>query len=431
MRWLWISVFFLASFSLSAQFKNIKLAAEVDGQSLAMDPTISINSKDPKSMVAGIGPNRAVFTQDGGNTWSEVILTSPLGEAGEPSLTSDLKGNFYYVHLSDPGNGGPKTDGWLDQIVCQKSDDGGKTWSPGTSLGINPSKDQRYAWPTVHPKRAIVYVTWTQFDTYGLADANCQSNVLFSMSMNAGNKWTKPIQISQTPGDCMDDDNTAQGAFPAVAMDGRIYAVWSNQGIIFFDRSYDGGEMWLTNDIGITKQHAGSSMKIPGYKRIGSKPVLIIDNSDVRSHGSLYVVYADQVNGESDTDILLIRSTNRGDSWIKPIRINADSSAKHQFMPWMAVDQVTGHIYIVYYDRRAYDDLQTDVYMAYSFDRGNNFKEIKISETPFVPSETNSLNGYINIAAHDGIITPIWTRVDAGKASIWTTIIREDSLGKK
>jgi carbohydrate-selective porin OprB len=42
-------------------------------------------------------------------------------------------------------------------------------------------------------------------------------------------------------------------------------------------------------------------------------PVLKVDNSKSRMNGSLYLVWADQRNGENDTDIWFMRSTNQGD----------------------------------------------------------------------------------------------------------------------
>jgi hypothetical protein len=84
----------------------------------------------------------------------------------------------------------------------------------------------------------------------------------------------------------------------------------------------------------------------------------------------------------------------------------------------------------VYYDRRAYDDLQTDVYMAYSTDGGSSFKEVKISESPFIPTETKFFGDYNNIDAHKGIITPIWTRMDNGRTSVWTSVIVDSELLK-
>jgi len=426
-----LSIFLLTvSISVSGQFKNIKLAEQVDGIYPPLEPSIAINKRNPKNIVAGVVLDRAIYTHDGGATWAETKLESPFGVYGDPAVISDAKGDFYFFHLADPSKQGRSNEEWLDRIVCQKSTDGGETWSSGESIGNNPPKDQDKEWPAVHPRKQYIYTTWTQFDKYGLADPNCHSNIMFSKSTSAGKKWSEPIQINQNPGDCVDDDNTAEGAVPAVDVAGRVYVAWANQGNIYFDRSFDGGTTWLTNDLLIAKQEGGWSMDIPGIMRSNGMPVLMIDNSKSRLSGSLYLVWADQRNGSDDTDIWFMRSTNQGDLWTQPMRINQDGPGKHQFFPWIAVDEGTGYIYIVYYDRRAYDDLQTDVYMAYSTDGGSSFKEVKISESPFIPIETKFFGDYNNIDAHKGIITPIWTRMDNGRTSVWTSVIVDSELLK-
>jgi len=414
-----------------AQIKNIVLATQQDGVYPPLEPSIIINPRDPKNIIAGVVLNRAIYTKDGGATWNETKLESPFGVYGDPALVADSKGDVYFFHLADPSREGRKNDAWLDRIVCQRSDDGGKTWNGGESIGHNPPKDQDKPWPAVHPRRQDVYVTWTQFDKYGDTTKACQSNIMFSMSANGGKKWSVPKQINQDPGDCIDDDFTAEGAVPAVSLDGKIFVAWSNREVIYLDRSFDGGETWLSNDLALTKHVGGWAMKIPGLSRCNGMPVLMIDNSKSPYQGSLYLVWADQRNGENDTDIWFMRSTNRGDYWSTPMRINQDGAGKQQFLPWMAVDQTTGYIYIVYYDRRNYDDLQTDVYVAYSTDGGINFKETKISEAPFVPSEKKFFGDYTNISAHKGIIAPIWTRMDNERTSVLTAVIKQEELIKK
>jgi hypothetical protein len=89
----------------------------------------------------------------------------------------------------------------------------------------------------------------------------------------------------------------------------------------------------------------------------------------------------------------------------------------------MAVDPTSGAIYIVFYDRRNYTDFKTDVYLAYSFDGGETFRNVKISERPFMPSTSIFLGDYNNISAYDGVVRPIWTRLDGNKTSIMTAII--------
>lgn len=417
----------LPHFSFS-QFKNIKLAEEVAGMYPPVEPSIVINKKNPKNIVAGIVLDRAVFTNDGGETWKETRLKSPYGVYGDPALASDSKGHLYYFHLADSSGNGRSDEAWLDRIVCQESKDGGATWSEGASIGQHPTKDQDKAWPAIHPNRKFMVVTWTQFDKYGSKDPGCQSNILFSKS-GSGDKWTKPVQLNQVPGDCLDDDNTAEGAVPAIGADGKIYVAWANKGNIYFDRSYDEGDRWLRDDLIIGKQQAGWTLDIPGLDRSNGLPVLAIDNSNSRFRGSLYLVYADQKT-KDDTDIWLIRSTDRGDYWTKPVRLNQDETTRHQFLPWVAVDDTNGYVYVVYYDRRDHDDLSTDVYLAYSMDGGNNFKEVKISETPFSPTKEKFFGDYTNISAHAGIVTPIWTRMDEGRTSVWTTIIKAEDLLK-
>lgn len=408
-----------------AQFKNIKLD-ENSPTSRACEPAITINQRDPQNIVAASVLDNIYVTHDGGKTWTSRKVTSPMGVYGDPVLLSDTKGDLYYFHLSDPTGEGWRNPKSLDQIVCHVSGDGGDTWDEGHAIGYNPPKDQDKPWATVDGKGNL-YVTWTQFDQYANPDPNCQSYILYSTSSN-GRKWSDPVTISQTPGNCLDDDNTAEGAMPAVSDDKKIYVTWANQNKIFMDRSFDGGGMWLSNDLAIVAQPGGWAMDIPGHQRCNGMPVTVVDRSKSPTKGSLYMVWADQRNGENDTDIWFARSHNFGDNWTSPQRINDDGVGKHQYMPWMAIDQTTGYLYILYYDRRAYDDLQTDVYLAYSTDGGNSFKNIKISEQPFTPDAAVFFGDYTNIAAHKGIIAPVWTRMDQGKTSVWTTIITQEAL---
>lgn len=409
---------------VQGQFKNVLLDA--DG---GTEPSIAINHDDPKIIVAGAAPHFTYRTIDGGATWEKSTLTSTFGLAGDPAVVSDFKGNFFYFHLADP-KGNKQSEEFLDRMVVQESGDGGKIWSEGVSIGLNSPKDHDNERAVVD-RKGNIYVVWTQFDKYGNNDTACLSNILISTSPN-GKKWSVPFQLSQTPGNCSDDDNTVRGASPTVSADGlKVFVSWSNQNKIFLDRSFNGGKTWLTNDIAITEQTGGWSMNIPGLDKCNGMPVLACDNTKKgKLSGALFMVWADQHNGENDADIWFMRSMNYGDNWTQPTRINNDEKGKHQFLPSMAVDPSTGHIYILYYDRRAYNDLQTDVYLAYSTDGGGSFKNVKISEKPFTPDAEIVFGDRIGIAASNGVITPIWTRMDNGKTSIWTAVISQEVLEK-
>ena len=414
-----------------SQFKNIVLSDQSEGKYPPLEPSVVINPNNPKNIVVGIALDRAVYTTDGGLTWKESILKSAYGVFGDPALTADSKGNIYYFHLTDPSYKGRSSDEWLDRISCQKSTDNGATWGPASFSGLNPPKDNDKPWPAHHPKKDFLVMAWTQFDKYGSKDTSCHTNILFSRSTTKGDKWSDPVRVNKTSGDCIDNDFTVMGASPTVSFDDKIFVVWAHQGNIYLDRSFDEGKTWLKNDMVIAKQMGGWDISIPGLGRCNGLPIAVVDNSNSPFRGSLYVAWSDQRNGEGDTDIWMTRSANRGDNWSVPVKVNPDGAGKHQFLPWMTVDQTTGIVYIVYYDRRNYNDNQTDVYLAWSLDGGNKFSEIKISETPFVPDETKFFGDYTNISAHKGIIAPVWTRMDDGKTKVLTSIIKQEDLIKK
>jgi hypothetical protein len=410
------------------QFRNMMLDQQDDMRTRICEPVIAINSRYPNNIVAGALPDNVYYSKDAGVTWKKGKLTLPSGDYGDPAITSDSKGNFYYFHAamrSGTDASGPEKDGG---IIFQQSDDGGETWTAGGPMGIDQAKDQNTERVTADTKGNL-YLTWAQFDKYGDAGPDCHSNILFTMSKNS-KKWSDPVVISQLPGNCIGDDNTTQGAWPAVTSDGKVFVAWSNGGKIYLDRSFNGGSLWLANDIQVAEQKGGWDLKIPGHDKCNGMPVLLADNSKSPYRGSLYLVWADQRNGEEDTDIWFTRSHNFGDNWSSPARINDDGKGKHQYMPSMAIDNETGYVYIVYYDRRNYDDQQTDVYLAYSDDGGANFKNVRISEKAFTPQEDVIFGEHSNISAHEGMVAPVWTRMDDGKTSVWTAVIRAEELLK-
>jgi hypothetical protein len=92
----------------------------------------------------------------------------------------------------------------------------------------------------------------------------------------------------------------------------------------------------------------------------------------------------------------------------------------------MTVDQKTGFIYFVFYDRRSYSDIETDVYMAVSKDGGETFRNFKVSETPFSPAANIFFGDYTNVTAYNNVVRPIWTRLENSQLTVWTAIV--DSL---
>ncbi len=411
---------------LKNTYKNVKIY-ESDGNGLGpCEPSIFINPTNEKNMVAGSILDNVHYSFDGGLSWETKQLNSDLGIFGDPCITADNQGNFYFLHLSDPDKIGWKSDKILDQIVIQKSDDGGKSWSSGMGIGKNSPKQQDKEWAVVNPFNNEIYVTWTEFDQYGSKNTDDKSRILFSKSADGGNSFSTPIKLSQLEGNCIDDDFTTEGAVPSVGINGEIYVAWSYDHKIYFDKSYDFGNTWLENDIVITQQKGGWSTEIPGIGRSNGMPVTAVDHSNGKRKGTIYVNWTDHRNGVHNTDVFISKSTNNGTTWSKPKKVNLDKSTSHQFLTWMSVDPKTGHIYIVYYDRNQLKNNQTGVTLAVSYNGGKKFVSKKISEKPFslVPKGV-FFGDYNNINSFNGVIRPIWTHYENGKLSIFTAIINE------
>ena len=409
-----VFVAFLApilSLCLCAQNIQITNAGNPTEPSIMMDPS------NPNVLVAGSNLNYYYTSIDTGATWNVNTLNSSYGVWGDPVIDVDTLGHFYFTHLSNtPGAN------WIDRIVCQKSTDGGVSWSNGSYTGLNGTKAQDKQWTIVDRSNNNIYMTWTEFDQYGSSASLDSSRILFSKSLDQGNSWSTPIKINQVSGDCLDKDNTVEGATPAIGPSGEIYVSWTGPNGIVFNRSLDQGNTWLAQEIFVDPMPGGWDFDIPGLDRANGLPITKCDLSGGPNHGTIYINWSDQRNGVTDTDIWLIKSIDGGNTWSIPVRVNNDNSNKHQFFTWMDVDQTNGHLYFVFYDRRAYLDNQTDVYLAISSDGGSTFINRKISDTPFIPTNGVFFGDYNNIVAHNNIVRPIWTRHNGGQLSIWTDV---------
>ncbi|HWA33896.1 MAG TPA: sialidase family protein, partial [Cyclobacteriaceae bacterium] len=334
-NFLFILFFATGSF---AQITPTKLADVPAG--LSADPGVVINIKDPKNIVVSIAPDRILYSVDGGAAWKESKVSSRVGVRGGMKLISELKGGIDLIHYCDPSNPSRTND----RFALQSSDDKGATWKEEAVFGNPVSKDDKETRDqtnpslAIHPKKRILYGVWTQSDKLGLNDPNCHSNILFG-SWNGGKQWAKPVQINQNPGDCSGQEGSAGGATIVMDLNEHLYAAWSNQGMIYFDRSYD-GEVWLSRDLAIGHPES-MFLNIPGFGAIASRPTLAVDLTPTKFHGSLYIVYTEGKKGSIDANVALLRSTNHGDNFVGPTRFRKDEIMGQQFAPSIALDNTT------------------------------------------------------------------------------------------
>ena len=387
------------------------------------EPSIAIHPTDQNIIAAGSILSDYYYSLDGGKSWTAKTLKSTFGVYGDPVLMFDTTGTLHYFHLSNYKHGT-----WLDRIVCQSTKNVDEDFNQGTHPQPNGKKVQDKHWTCINPKSNEIYMTWTEFDKYDSKNKEDSSRIVFSKSMDQGGTWSVPVTISSFLGDCVDGDETVEGATPAVGPNGEIYVTWSGPKGLVFQKSLDNGKTWLKDEKMIMDHVGGWDIDIPGINRSNGMPILACDLSEGENNGALYLNWVDTKNGNDNTDVWLMKSNDGGETWTDRIRVNQDSSKRHQFLTWMSIDQSSGYLYFVYYDRRNYKGKATDVYMSVSRDGGKTFTDYRISDAPFFPTKKIFFGDYLNIASVNGVIRPIYPRMDNQKITLWVALINEKYL---
>ncbi len=395
------------------------------------EPSICISKTNPNVLVAGANIDNHYVSTNSGKLWDTKTLKSSFGVGGDPVLHSDIDGNIYFVHLSrTPGK--TKPYGHIDRIVIQTSTDDGQTFSDGSFTGLNGSKMQDKPWISTDDYssqfKGNVYLTWTEFDKIKSKKKKDQSRIQFSSSADKGKTWSDAMTISDGVGDAVDGDHTLEGATTAVDGLGNIYCVWAGHYKLYFDKSTNGGKNWGIDKV-IFDQTSGWAMDVPHVFRTNGMPFLVVDNSEGDYTGRLYLVWGDDANG--DADVMFSYSDDQGDSWSQAKRVHNDavSNGKSQYMPNVAIDPITGHLAVVYYDRRnSKNNVFNDVYMSLTTNGGESFREYRLNDKVLNHIGQRSFSGdYIDIDFYNGKISAIWSGFDV-QPKVYNRTIDEKDL---
>jgi hypothetical protein len=418
-----IFVFVIFSTISYSQYQNVR----VDGPSSSQpeEVSIAINPVNPNYIAAGANINHFFRSNDGGLTWTTSFMSSTAyGVWGDPSLLYDEIGYLYFGHLSNP----PLNGYWVDRIVVQRSTNNGLHWNDGVGIGFLNPKEQDKEWLGVDMHSPLykgnIYTTWTEFDNYGSSSPSDSSRIKFSRSTDKGLTWSVAKTVSDKSGDCLDEDNTDEGAVPCIGSNGEVYVSWAGPLGLMFDKSTDAGNTWGVDKF-VSLIPGGWDFVVSGIYRCNGLPITACDTSQSRFRGNIYINWSDQRNGDTNTDIFISKSSDGGNTWNPVKKVNDDNTTRHQFFTWMTIDQTTGIIYITFYDRRNTSGLATDVYVARSIDGGETFTNFKVSESSFTPNSGVFFGDYTNIAAFNKMIYPIWMRLDGNILSVWTAIIND------
>jgi hypothetical protein len=288
------------------------------------------------------------FSSNGGATWSDggdfPNGPGPDTNWGDPSLAwSDRDGTFYYAALSTRGlslwrsTDMCRTFGYVGPIHVGSGDD-----KELMAIDNNPAS----------PYYGRIYVVWTDFSSAG------GDRIWRTYSSNGGATWSAPLALSGVGVD-------VQGAWPAVAPNGDVYASWvrwnpypSGNIDIEVVRSTNGGASFsfrtrpMTNRVNPRDSADTTACGRPALngdiRYLPSPQIVVGPNSNV------HIVYSYDPDGFNVGDVVNVyyrRSTNGAASWGPEIRLNNDATTRDQWFPAIAVNQ-NNDLVASWYDRR-------------------------------------------------------------------------------
>lgn len=402
--------------------------------SVFIDPAseeVVLNSNNSSNWIVGYAETPygadGLYTSDFAQTWDGSIYGVSRSNNGDPATAIGLNG-WWYVN---------KIRGDYGQGIAYSKDQG-QTWKevaiasvPSTVFGI---LDKNHLWidnSVLSPHEGNLYCAWTNF----VDDDPDTNQVEISRSTDQGLTWSSPLTLSTGVAAL----KLNHGVNLQTGPNGEVYAAWSiydnwpaDENAIGFSKSIDGGgiftpsERIISNIKGIRMSGTGKNMRVAAF------PCMTVDVSPGPNRGNIYIVWSNigvpGINTGSDISLYLIRSADQGETWSTPSKVNQDPAGlgKQHYLPWIACDAVTGGLCVVYYDDRNVPSTKAETYVSYSYDGGNSWTDIKVSDVSFTPEPISGLaysyfGDYIGIQSHNMKVYPTWTDNRDGRAMTYVS----------
>ncbi|MCX6162283.1 MAG: T9SS type A sorting domain-containing protein [Ignavibacteriae bacterium] len=392
-----ITIYLLLQSPASAQFKSannfVSQEQTVNGFSNFFlgvnyaEPFIATNPRDPLNTICSFIYS-SYLTLDGLN-WSRLNSLN----SGDPFLAFDSIGNAYYTP-APPWSGG--------NLGVLKSTDKGITWSNSYLI---------YSGVTDKPcicgnQSGGIYSNYL----YSAWQSSVGEKLSFARSTNQGVNWSSMSLGVPTNYYC---PYLAIGPSPAVPGGIVYYGINTySPSQIKIKKSTDGG-ISFSPDIFVSTFIDPPVLKNGTVTSILPCIQMSADNGYSPNRGNVYIVYTGRGAGTDKADIFFVKSTNYGDNWSVPLKLNDDNTSADQWMPAISVDN-NGKIYVIWYDSRIDpQNYMTLLYGTVSTNGGASFvPDFPVSTTPFNPSlmVVNGFMGhYISVSAIGNTALASWT----------------------
>jgi len=378
-------------------FTSFQVNVDANGHNItgdaANEPSITVDPTNGNKMTIGWRQFNSVasdfrqagwgFTTNAGVTWTFPGVLENNVFRSDPVLDSDDTGNFFYLSLLQT---------FFDNMW--RSLDGGQTWT-----NIAPAKGGDKQWFTIDNTNSIghgfQYQCWS-------SSGNNFGGRQFTRSIDGGFTWINPVNIPNDPSwGTLDVDTNGNLFVGGVNLNtGQIWCVRSTNAkdagsIPSFDQST---KVNLGGDIGF-----GETINPGG---LSGQVFLAMDRSGTSSNNNIYMLASVIPTGASNgTDVMFVRSTDGGQTFSSPIRVN-DDPINHNKWHWFGTLSVApnGRIDVMWLDtRNAANNTDSQLFYSFSTDEGNTWSPnvaVSNSFNPFLGYPVqNKMGDYITIVS--------------------------------
>jgi hypothetical protein len=344
---------------------NVNAAGQNIVGDAANEPSMCIDPTNPNRMAVGwrqfdttnsnFRQSGVAYTTNGGLNWTFPGNLDAGTFRSDPVLAADANGYFYYLGISNSST-----------FACDllRSTNGGATWqSLGPALGGD--KEWMAIDTTSGPGRGNIYQVWSPF--YNVYTNN--QNYLFTRSTDGGSNWMTAIGLPYSP---------YFGTLD-VGPDGELYMFGTAYDIPPFalNRSTNAQNRLVTPTIDLTTIVDLGGELMFGLPNINPGGLLgqawiAVDRSSGPTRGNVYALCTVSNNPGNLANVMFSRSTDRGQTWSTPLRINDDSATQHA-CHWFGTLSVApnGRVDACWNDtRNSLDNSLSELYYSWSDDGG-------------------------------------------------------------
>lgn len=196
-----------------------------------------------------------------------------------------------------------------------------------------------------------------------------------------------------------------------LGLNNDVYLAWyAGEGLCVL-RSADGGRTWVGAPHVVAPLKSAALYAVDG-RTLDGRPVILCDTGQSRFRGRVYVCWSDERYGTKNKDVFLAYSDDKGNTWSDPNLITYRPNHREQFAPAISINEVSGQIAVVYYDRQnVVVPERADVYLAVSDNGGLKYDYYRLNEQVVNTAKTNPIQIKVNYA-QDGAIVAQWTALN-------------------